>query len=135
MAVVISNAMIWWKATIAPGRGAVALAPTLVAAADAEVCVVTSAGQLLCLAIEELPVLAKGKGNKLIALKGDESVVAVQAIAAEATLLLYSGKRHMALKSGERDPYRGPRASRGRKLPRGYTQVQALAVAAGKPAS
>ncbi|ROO28644.1 DNA topoisomerase IV subunit A [Salinisphaera orenii] len=123
------------KATITPGRGAVALAPTLFATADAEVCVVTSAGQLLCLAIEELPALAKGKGNKLIALKGDESVVAVQAIAAEATLLLYSGKRHMALKSGERDPYRGPRASRGRKLPRGYTQVQALAVAAGKPAS
>jgi len=32
----------------------------------------------------------------------------------------------MTLKPSERDTYRGPRASRGKKLPRGFTQVQKL---------
>lgn len=115
------------KAALTPGKGATALAPTTVDADDAEVCVVTSAGQLLCLAMEELPKLSKGKGNKLIALKKGETVVALQALDAGQALVIVSGRRHMTLKSGERDDYRGPRASRGKRLPRGFTQVQSLA--------
>ncbi|MES1954784.1 DNA topoisomerase IV subunit A [Salinisphaera hydrothermalis] len=114
------------KATLTPGKGATALAPTTVAGEDPEVCVVTTAGQLLCLSLEELPKLAKGKGNKLIALKAGEAVIAIQAVSGDQTLVIHSGKRHMTLKPAERDAYRGPRASRGKRLPRGFTQVQRL---------
>jgi topoisomerase-4 subunit A len=117
------------KAALSVGR-AVALAPASIGAGGAEVCVATSAGQLLCLACEELPEMAKGKGNKLITLKKDETVVAVAALPASAILVIQSGKRHMKLKAAERDAYRGPRAARGKPLPRGFTQVRALTMEA-----
>jgi len=116
------------KAALAPGKGADALAPVTIAGDDPEVCAITSSGQLLCLPLGELPVLAKGKGNKLISLKKDEQVIALAALPASAGLTIYSGKRHMTLKSGDRDAYRGPRASRGKRLPRGFTQVQSVSI-------
>ncbi len=120
------------KAALSVGANATALAPAPVAAADAEVCIVTSDGQFLCLALEELPRLAKGKGNKLISLKKGERLVALCGLSAGATLVVHSGKRHMLLKAADRDAYRGPRASRGTRLPRGFTQVRALSAAAQK---
>ncbi len=116
------------KATLSPGKNGAALAPTTTAAEEAEVCVVTSAGYLLCLALADLPQLTKGKGNKLIALKAGESIVAVQALARTATLIVYSGKRYKSLKPAEREAYRGARAARGQQLPRGFTSVHALGV-------
>ncbi len=116
------------KATLSPGKSGAALAPTTTAADAAELCVVTSAGHLLCVALADLPQLAKGKGNKLIALKTGESIVAVQALARTATLIVYSGKRYKSLKSAEREAYRGARAARGQQLPRGFTSVHALGV-------
>ena len=116
------------KATLSPGKSGAALAPTTTAADEAELCVVTSAGHLLCVALADLPQLAKGKGNKLIALKTGESIVAVQALARTATLIVYSGKRYKSLKSAEREAYRGARAARGQQLPRGFTSVHALGV-------
>jgi len=119
------------KAALSVPKTAQALLPSTVAAGDAELCAVTSEGQLLCLAIEELPALTKGKGNKLISLKKGETLIAVQALPVGAALTIHSGKRHMTLKSADRDPYRGPRASRGRALPRGFTQVRSLSVEQG----
>src|SRR5699024_11105027 len=104
--------------------GALGLFPA--PAEDAELCMATSAGQLLCLALEELPQLSKGKGNKLISLKQNETVVAAAVLSAAAPLVLHSGKRHMTLKATDRVAHRGPGAARGRKLPRGFTQVQQL---------
>lgn len=116
------------KATLSPGKSGAALAPTTTTADEAELCVVTSAGHLLCVALADLPKLAKGKGNKLVALKAGESIVAVQALARTATLIVYSGKRYKSLKSAEREAYRGARAARGQQLPRGFTSVHALGV-------
>ena len=116
------------KAALSVGKNADALAPAPIEGEDPEVCVITSAGQLLCLPVDELPALSKGKGNKLISLNKDEQVVALAALPASAVLTIYSGKRHMTLKAGERDAYRGPRASRGKRLPRGFTQVQSVSV-------
>ena len=116
------------KATLSPGKNGAALAPTTTHADPAELCVVTSAGYLLCIALDDLPQLAKGKGNKLVALKAGETVVTTIALGLDETLIIYSGKRHKALKPAERDAYRGPRAGRGHQLPRGFTSVQSLAV-------
>src|SRR5699024_6858730 len=114
------------KAVLTVPKQAAALGLFPVTAADAEGCVATSGGQLLCLAREALPWLAKGQGNKLVALKKGESVVAGATLSAAATLVLYSGKRYMVLKAADRDDYRGPRASRGKRLPRGFTNVHKL---------
>ena len=119
------------KAALSVGKNDDALAPAPISGTDPEICVVTSSGQLLCLPLEELPELTKGKGNKLVSVKKDEKVIALAAPAASAGLTIYSGKRHMTLKSADRDAYRGPRASRGKRLPRGFTQVQSVAVKAG----
>ncbi|HLQ86763.1 MAG TPA: DNA topoisomerase IV subunit A, partial [Salinisphaeraceae bacterium] len=117
------------KAALTVPKQATALGLYPASGEDAEVCIVTSGGNLLCLALTELPGLNKGKGNKLVSLKKDEHAVAACALPAAATLVVYSGKRHMYLKSAERDDYRGPRASRGKRLPRGFTRVQAVAEA------
>lgn len=114
------------KTTLNPGKNGTPLAPSTVSGDDPEVCIVTSTGSLLCLSLTELPQMSKGKGNKLVALKAGETVVACQALAADQALIVHSGKRHMTLKSADRDDYRGPRASRGRRLPRGFTQVHKL---------
>jgi topoisomerase-4 subunit A len=42
-------------------------------------------------------------------------------------LLVTSGKRQMRLKASDLEHYVGERGLRGRKLPRGYQQVQGLA--------
>lgn len=116
------------KATLNPGAGKTALAPTFALGSSAEVCLVTNTGQLLCIALDELPNRVKGKGNKLITLKPEESVIVAQAVSSEDTLVLYSGKRHMKLNPQERAVYRSVRASKGKKLPRGFQRVQSINV-------
>ncbi|MEQ8798771.1 MAG: DNA topoisomerase IV subunit A [Salinisphaeraceae bacterium] len=114
------------KAALSVPKGAVVLPPLgPVDAGDQELCLITAEGRMLCIGLDELPELAKGKGNKLIGVKGDDAVTAWCALPAGATLVLYSGKRHLNIKPGDRDGYRGARASRGRFLPRGFRQVHA----------
>lgn len=92
--------------------------------ADVRVCVVTAEGRLLVFPMDELPELSRGKGNKLVTLKGEDRVVAWAAIAAGDSLKLLSGQRHVVLKPSDLDAsYLGKRASRGSVLPRGFRSV------------
>ena len=114
------------KAVLSVPKNAGVLPPQLLAEGeDQEVCVVTQEGRLLCFELAELPALSKGKGNKLIAVKAPDKVVAACVLPRSAALRLDSGKRHIALKDSDREGYRGARAQRGRKLPRGFQQVHA----------
>ena len=96
------------------------------------IAVVTTAGYLLVYAATELPLLAKGKGVKLINISAkllknrEEIVVSVVALSSEQSLLVHSGKRHLRLKGADLDHYRGERGLRGKKLPRGFQQVNNL---------
>lgn len=87
---------------------------------------VSSSGRLLIVEITELPKLTKGKGNKLINLKTDESLVAMAGLTLSANLTLYSGKRFISLKPNDIEHYQGKRASRGQLLPKGFQRVQAM---------
>ncbi len=93
---------------------------------------VTSAGHLLVFPVSELPVLGRGKGNKIIgipaarAASGEEVVVALAAVPHAGRLTIYSGKRYMSLRYPELDPYLGERGRRGVKLPRGFQNVDDL---------
>ena len=84
--------------------------------------------------LEDLPHLARGKGNKLISIPAarvqsrEEYVVAVAVLSQKDTLVVYAGKRHLNLKFSELEHYRGERGRRGNKLPRGFQKVDSVQV-------
>ncbi|MGR8933144.1 MAG: DNA topoisomerase IV subunit A [Gammaproteobacteria bacterium] len=100
---------------------------TLLAVASAQ-------GRLLILPLEDVPVLPRGKGNKLIDIHSDDltagsdKVVAMTALGAGGELKILSGKRSFSLKPDDIDHYRGARGRRGSPLPRGLQRVDGFAV-------
>lgn len=97
-------------------------------AAD-ELALVSAQGRLLIISAGDIPVLSKGKGNKLIAIKGEELakredyVVAMAGLASGQILRLTAGKRTVSLQGGDLDHYRAARGRRGNPLPRGFQRV------------
>ena len=95
---------------------------------------VSNEGRLLIFPLDELPQLARGKGNKLISIPSarvqsrEEFVVVVQVLSASDSLVVHAGKRHLRLKFSELEHYRGERGRRGNKLPRGFQKVDRMEV-------
>jgi topoisomerase-4 subunit A len=93
---------------------------------------VSSIGRLLCFEMDDLPELAKGKGNKLINIpgkkykQGDEKLVAMAVIPENGGLQVHTGTRTMTLKWDDLDHYYGERALRGSLLPKGWRKVLQL---------
>ena len=93
---------------------------------------VSSIGRLLLFEMEELPELAKGKGNKLINIPGkkyqagEETMVAAAVVPEEGSLQVYTGTRMMTIKWDDVDDYYGERALRGSLLPKGWRKVERL---------
>ena len=93
---------------------------------------VSSIGRLLCFEMDELPELAKGKGNKLLNVPakkykdGEEQLVAACVIPEDGNLQVYTGTRKMTLKWSDLDHYYGDRALRGTMLPKGWRKVERL---------
>jgi len=117
---------------VPPGGRAVVPAPVPV---DCEclIAAVTSIGKLLVFEAEELPELAKGKGNKIIGIptkiykEGAEKLVAVAVIAEEGNLQVHSGARRMTIRWDDLDDYYYERGRRGNLLPQGWRKVERLA--------
>lgn len=82
----------------------------------------------------ELPIMPRGKGNKLIGIPSarvasrEEYVTAVAVFTERDILKVISGKRHLSLKFAELEHYLGERGRRGHKLPRGFQKVDGLEV-------
>lgn len=121
------------KAILRVPQGGRAVVPALVPKGkECLIAGVSSIGRLLMFEMEELPELAKGKGNKLINIptpkykSGEEKLVAVAVIPEDGDLQVYSGKRVMTLKWNDTDDYYGERALRGRMLPQGWRKVERL---------
>ena len=99
---------------------------------------VSNIGRLLMFEMDELPELAKGKGNKLINIpgpkykSGEERMVAAAVVPEDGDLQVYSGKRMMTIRWDDSEPYYGERALRGRFLPKGWRKVDRLAGVAPK---
>jgi topoisomerase IV subunit A len=128
------------KAVLSVPSGARAVAPAFVGSGDADglmIAAVTTQGHLLVFPLAELPELARGKGNKVInvpsaALRsGEEEMLGIAVLRPNQQLLLVAGQRHLRLKFKDLEHYFGERARRGRKLPRGFQRVDALAVEGG----
>jgi len=118
------------KAMISLPAEAVPLAPALIdsESSDTVVCV-SSAGYMLAFPLADVPELAKGKGNKLINVppkrlkSGEESVVGLVVMGEKDEILVWAGQRYLRMAAKDIDHFRGERALRGRKLPRGYQRV------------
>ncbi len=116
---------------VAAGGRAVVPAPVPV---DSEclIAAVSSIGRLLIFEMDELPELAKGKGNKLLNIptkkyqSGEEKLVAAAVVPEGGNLRVYSGSRIMTIKWNDTDQYYGERALRGSLLPRGWRTVDRL---------
>lgn len=111
-------------------EGAQVMQPLWVRDAHAEsLAVVTREGRLLVLGVNELPQLAKGKGNKIITLGDDkDAVIDMALLNAGQTLVLHAGKRTLSLREADLLLYRAERGRRGSLLPRGFQRVERLQV-------
>lgn len=92
------------------------------------IAVVSSDGNLLVFDRDELPILTKGKGNKLMNLKDNETLVAVSALTDTDNLIIHTNKRTLTLKPNDWANYKGKRSGRGRALPKGFLNVVGMDV-------
>ncbi|MCC5861409.1 MAG: DNA topoisomerase IV subunit A [Gammaproteobacteria bacterium] len=121
------------KAVLTVPRGAAVLTPSPVVQPDeALLAAVSESGQLLVFPVNDLPQLARGKGNRIQAINaarhraGEERMVAVASVAPEDVLAVYSGQRRMTLRFRDLENYTGNRGRRGSLLPRGWRRVERL---------
>ncbi|HEX6203090.1 MAG TPA: DNA topoisomerase IV subunit A [Thermoanaerobaculia bacterium] len=121
------------KAAVSVPAGAEPLAPVPVTRPEgALLAAATDAGRLLVFPLADLPRLARGKGNKVLDVPkkrfaaGEERLVAVAALPPGAALRVHAGRQYLNLSPSELAPFRGERAQRGAKLPRGYRKVERL---------
>jgi topoisomerase IV subunit A len=123
------------KAVLNVGKLALALPPVKVGNTETDqIVAVSSAGHMLVTPVEQLPQMAKGKGNKIINIPskllkaGDEMVVAMTVVPDKGKLVVHSGKKYKTMKQSELDGYFGDRGRRGLKLSQGYRAVDKLVV-------
>lgn len=124
------------KAVLNVPSGSGVLTPANVSDPDSDwIAIASTAGHLLVFAASELPVLAKGKGLKLLQIPPaklkarEEYAVAMTSVPAETALLVDSGQRTLTLKPADLAHYQGERGRRGSLLPRGFRNVSRLRVA------
>lgn len=92
-------------------------------------------GRLLVCAANEVPVMNKGKGVRLINIPqarfsaGQEWLHSVTLVPQDRSLTLHAGKRHLTLKPADLAHYNGERGKRGHKLPRGLQKVTEVELA------
>jgi topoisomerase-4 subunit A len=123
------------KAVLSLPKGARVLAPVPVKDPGSDVVtVVSNRGRLLVFPVAELPQLAKGKGNKIMAIPAakaasrEEFVTAIASVPNGASLIVYAGQRHMSLSRTDLEHYAGERGRRGSSLPRGLQRVDRIMV-------
>ena len=116
---------------VAPGGKAVVPAP-IQADSECLIAAVSSIGRLLMFEMDELPELAKGRGNKLLNIpakkyqSGEEKLIAAAVVPEDGNLQVYCGTRMMTIKWDDSDPYYGERALRGGLLPKGWRKAERL---------
>ena len=95
----------------------------------------TNTGYLLIISAQELPILARGKGNKMMQIPPkklelrEEFINKIAVLPTKnSKLTLISGKKQFILKGSDLANYIGKRGQRGHKLPRGLQKLDALVV-------
>ena len=91
-----------------------------------QLAVLSSSGRLLIFALADLPIMSKGKGNKLMALEKTEHIQAMVAFNAQSVLAIDAGARTLSIKGNDLSHYTSKRGLRGHLLPRGYQKVSSM---------
>ncbi len=124
------------KAVLSVPAGAAPVMPATVTAKTGNTIVcVTSDGYLLAFPLKDVPELSKGKGNKLINVPpkrlkaGDEFMVGLTVMSEKQEILVWAGQRYLRMGARDIEHFRGDRAHRGRKLPRGFQRVTGIELA------
>ncbi|HXH54882.1 MAG TPA: DNA topoisomerase IV subunit A [Gammaproteobacteria bacterium] len=94
------------------------------------VAVVTGDGRLSLFPLSEVPDMTKGKGNKLMGVKKESSIIHAAMLMPNQTLTVLAGRKKLELKPKEWKPYLSEAGGRGLKLPKGFEKVQNLIVEA-----
>jgi topoisomerase-4 subunit A len=115
--------------TVPKGARVVPAAP--MSKSGTRVAAVSGDGRLLIFPLDELPELARGKGNKIQGLpaKSDIAMIGIAVLTDDDALQVFSGQRHMTIKAKDLDRYAAARGRRGIALPRGWRKVDRIAVA------
>lgn len=130
------------KALLTVSKGSKALPPALIANREVQYLIaITNTGHMLIFPVASLPLLAKGKGNKIISLAktkgkggeegegvGEEKLVWLIVANEGASLMITSGERKLTLKASDLAAYQGERGRKGPLLPRAFRKVDAVEV-------
>lgn len=87
-----------------------------------------SAGSIIMIDLSELPLLSKGKGNKLMSLMDEQTILSAVTLNLEQTLCVKTENRELKLKSNDLAHFIAKRGAKGKSLPRGYTKALKLEV-------
>ncbi|KTD66350.1 DNA topoisomerase IV subunit A [Legionella spiritensis] len=123
------------KACVKLSEGSRLLSPRILTDVESQwIACVTNIGRLLVFNARDLPVLGRGKGNRMINIPAskiqsrEEYVMDIQVLHAQDALTVYAGKRHYTLKPADLTHYMGERGRRGNRLPRGLQNVTSTQV-------
>ena len=119
------------KTVLSVPNNALVLKPQRVEDPETEfLALVTNTGFLLVISLAEVPVMAKGKGLKLINIASakasthEEYIVAAAVLGLESKLVLHAGGRKKLLAGKDLDHYLNERGRKGLKLPRGFQKIE-----------
>jgi len=89
---------------------------------------ISNEGRMLIFPVAQLPVLARGKGNKVIQVFADkgESLLLIGILPVNHRLILHTPNQSMTLRPENLVGYIGDRGRRGQKLPKGYRNIKSL---------
>ncbi|WP_375056986.1 DNA topoisomerase IV subunit A [Zobellella sp. DQSA1] len=121
------------KALLTVPNGGLVLKPAAIATLDSDLCMaITNEGRMLLFPLKDLPLLAKGKGNKIIGIPAakvqarEDFIKQLVVVPQGVSVTLYAGKRKLTLKPADLEHYRGERGRRGALLPRGLQRVDGI---------
>ena len=92
------------------------------------VALLSSAGRLLVIELSELPVLNKGKGNKLIQLEEKDQLLSMLPLNLDEAIQVFAGQQQLKLKGEDLLKYVAKRGTKGQLLPRGYQKANKLLI-------
>ncbi len=126
------------KSLLTVPKGGVVIQPAVITEIKHEyIAAISNEGRLLIFPVSDMPVLGRGKGVKIMNIPPARVVDRVEMMnhilvfSEVDSIIIYSGKRHIRLKIDDLEHYRGERARRGLKLPRGFQKVDRVLVERG----
>jgi topoisomerase-4 subunit A len=125
------------KAFVSLPTAAKVMSPIPITNVETDLCLsISNAGRMLLFPLRDLPVLGKGKGNKLMNIPSakakirEEYLTQLVVVPEGASVKIVAGKRGMLLTPNDLSHYVGERGRRGNKLPRGLQRVDEVEIEA-----